>query len=127
MLDGAKPLKEALLVDAEEPTALLRKRKSWGRRRRQMNRGLWSWGLLGVGRGHVRSLASQADRPENDLGCQEYAADAEQVGKIADLSRFDSSIGSIQMPAARYVQRVVIPSTAHRIWTVLRDKDLPTQ
>src|SRR5690242_6037830 len=79
LLDGANPLRSELLVAAEEPAPLLRKRKPRRRRRRQMNRRLRSWGLFGIGRGHVRSLACQADRPEDDFGRQKHAADAEPV------------------------------------------------
>lgn len=94
-------LRRPLLVAAEEAASLLRKRERRRRRRRQMNRRLGSWGLFGIGRGHVRTLARQANRPEDDFGRQKHAADLNQPERSPIVLRFDSSIGAIQMPAAR--------------------------
>jgi len=50
-----------------------------------MNRRLGCWGVFGIGRRHVRSLACQADRPEDHFDREKSTADGEPVCKISDL------------------------------------------
>jgi hypothetical protein len=62
---------------AEQAAALLGNREAGGRGGRQLRWGLGCRLGLGGGHGHGQILPCEADRPKDDLGREEYAADRE--------------------------------------------------